>query len=204
MSSSLERAIHERAYSIWEQEGRPNGKHLDHWLRAEAEIISFHSQAATTGTTVQVRMPIPLEGQTSMRSVARLSLEVIPYSRRLLTLARSLIDQGEHSIAVVVAHMACEVATEQKLSEAFVIKGVQYLEDAITNFFNGYNLGNERLRDLYVALTRDSIQNEPFWSEFKASVARRNDIIHWGAIVGAVDAERSYRAANNFLRHLKF
>jgi Protein of unknown function (DUF2934) len=29
-----EQAIRERAYAIWEEEGR----HLDHWLRAEAEI----------------------------------------------------------------------------------------------------------------------------------------------------------------------
>ena len=33
-----ERTIHERAYFLWEEEGRPNGKHLEHWLRAETEI----------------------------------------------------------------------------------------------------------------------------------------------------------------------
>jgi hypothetical protein len=32
-----EQAIRERAYAIWEEEGRPEGRHLDHWLRAEAE-----------------------------------------------------------------------------------------------------------------------------------------------------------------------
>src|ERR1700693_1247896 len=32
-------AIRERAYSIWDEEGRPHGKHLDHWLRAESEIL---------------------------------------------------------------------------------------------------------------------------------------------------------------------
>jgi hypothetical protein len=29
--------IAQRAYAIWEQEGRPQGKELEHWLRAEAE-----------------------------------------------------------------------------------------------------------------------------------------------------------------------
>jgi hypothetical protein len=29
--------IHTRAYEIWEAEGRPDGRSLDHWLRAEAE-----------------------------------------------------------------------------------------------------------------------------------------------------------------------
>ena len=38
--SLREQAIRERAYAIWEQEGRPDGKDLDHWLRAEAEIIA--------------------------------------------------------------------------------------------------------------------------------------------------------------------
>ena len=33
-----EQAVRERAYAIWEEEGRPGGRHLDHWLRAEAEI----------------------------------------------------------------------------------------------------------------------------------------------------------------------
>jgi Protein of unknown function (DUF2934) len=30
--------IEERAYQIWEREGRPDGHDLDHWLQAEAEI----------------------------------------------------------------------------------------------------------------------------------------------------------------------
>jgi len=30
--------IARRAYRIWEGEGRPSGKDLEHWLRAEAEM----------------------------------------------------------------------------------------------------------------------------------------------------------------------
>jgi hypothetical protein len=33
-----EQAIRKRAYAIWEEEGRPEGRHLDHWLCVEAEI----------------------------------------------------------------------------------------------------------------------------------------------------------------------
>jgi hypothetical protein len=32
------RKTEERAYAIWEAEGRPHGCDLDHWLKAEAEI----------------------------------------------------------------------------------------------------------------------------------------------------------------------
>jgi hypothetical protein len=32
--------IRERAYQIWEQEGRPIGRHVDHWRRAEQELVA--------------------------------------------------------------------------------------------------------------------------------------------------------------------
>ena len=40
MSGERVRNIRERAYAIWEQEGRPEGKGLDHWIQAEAEIAN--------------------------------------------------------------------------------------------------------------------------------------------------------------------
>jgi Protein of unknown function (DUF2934) len=33
-------AIRTRAYEIWENEGRPDGHSVDHWLQAEMEINS--------------------------------------------------------------------------------------------------------------------------------------------------------------------
>jgi Protein of unknown function (DUF2934) len=30
----------ERAYMLWEQEGRPEGRDMEHWLKAEAELAS--------------------------------------------------------------------------------------------------------------------------------------------------------------------
>jgi hypothetical protein len=33
-----EEAIKIRAYSIWEEEGRPEGRRLEHWLRAVEEL----------------------------------------------------------------------------------------------------------------------------------------------------------------------
>jgi hypothetical protein len=37
--------IAHRAYRIWEGEGRPSGRDLDHWLRAEAEVKAQHTKA---------------------------------------------------------------------------------------------------------------------------------------------------------------
>ena len=35
------RLVQERAYEIWEREGRPDGREMDHWLLAEAEIADL-------------------------------------------------------------------------------------------------------------------------------------------------------------------
>jgi hypothetical protein len=43
-----EGAIRERAYAIWEREGRPDGRSLAHWLKAEAEIGSAPELPAAT------------------------------------------------------------------------------------------------------------------------------------------------------------
>lgn len=37
--------VNEAAYKIWEAEGRPQGKELEHWLRAEAEAVAMDEAA---------------------------------------------------------------------------------------------------------------------------------------------------------------
>lgn len=36
--SLTEHQIAEHSYLIWEREGRPEGRHLEHWFRAKAEM----------------------------------------------------------------------------------------------------------------------------------------------------------------------
>ena len=36
----LSKWIRERAYYLWEEEGRPQGKDLDIWVKAEREVFS--------------------------------------------------------------------------------------------------------------------------------------------------------------------
>jgi hypothetical protein len=38
MDWKLEARIRERAYQLWEREGRPEGRDFDHWTRAVAEV----------------------------------------------------------------------------------------------------------------------------------------------------------------------
>ena len=128
---------------------------------------------------------------------------VVTYPQNLLSLARALVDEGRFGIAVIVAHMACEVATERSLTEAFLTKGVLYLEDALSEFLNGYNLANERNRKFYVALTGNDMTTEPFWPAFRQSAKRRNDIMHGSLIVGKTEADESVKAATDLVAYLR-
>ena len=38
-AATPETAIRQRAYAIWEEEGRPDGREWDHWERALREIV---------------------------------------------------------------------------------------------------------------------------------------------------------------------
>ena len=52
MGGSSEDAIRERAYQIWEREGRPHGRDFEHWVMAQVEIATqrANGSAATVAT----------------------------------------------------------------------------------------------------------------------------------------------------------
>jgi hypothetical protein len=97
-------------------------------------------------------------------------------------IAERLIPESP-GIAIVVAHMACEVATEGALSRACASGGVPDLED--------------------VALTRDKVHEQPFWLRFRESAKLRNRIMHGEQTATAAEAERSLAAAKGFLAHVR-
>ena len=55
MNQPKEAEIEQRAYEIWEREGRPEGRHVEHWMQAqwelqgEAEIAGHNASSATAG-----------------------------------------------------------------------------------------------------------------------------------------------------------
>ena len=51
MTSDKEERIKARAYQIWEEEGRPHGRHHDHWQRAAEEDGSDPQASAASGST---------------------------------------------------------------------------------------------------------------------------------------------------------
>lgn len=51
IGSTDDERIAARAYGIWEREGRPHGRDLDHWLSARAEIEDESAAADAPATT---------------------------------------------------------------------------------------------------------------------------------------------------------
>ena len=44
MSEDRESRIHKRAHELWEQEGRPEGRHDHHWRQASREVADEPGQ----------------------------------------------------------------------------------------------------------------------------------------------------------------
>ena len=40
MGEISELTIRERAYQIWEREGRPHGRDFEHWVQAQVELVA--------------------------------------------------------------------------------------------------------------------------------------------------------------------
>ena len=49
MDPEIEEKVRARAYAIWEKEGRPHGKHLEHWERAKRLIAAEELLAGAGG-----------------------------------------------------------------------------------------------------------------------------------------------------------
>jgi large subunit ribosomal protein L21 len=54
LKPELESAIRARAYQIWEDEGRPNGRHESHWLRAYEAIATVAPVAGAKAEDVSL------------------------------------------------------------------------------------------------------------------------------------------------------
>jgi len=147
-------------------------------------------------------MPDSQDARFTEGSVAsvRMTLTVTRYHQQLLELAGILINEEQrhrYSLAVIVAHMACEMAVERVVAE--VTAGVSRSPK-----MHGYNLGNETNLTIYTRLTGDEIQNRTsFWGKFEKSANRRNNIVHNRLIPSPEEAAESLVATTALIRYLE-
>jgi hypothetical protein len=52
-TATHETAIRQRAYAIWDEEGRPDGREWDHWERALREIVENRPTGVIVGAHVR-------------------------------------------------------------------------------------------------------------------------------------------------------
>jgi hypothetical protein len=74
-----EQKIRELAYNIWERDGRPYGRDLEYWLKAERSLAPARG---TTGPGF-IEAPAPLQGE--LGESASMALRLKPTTRRAST-----------------------------------------------------------------------------------------------------------------------
>jgi hypothetical protein len=125
------------------------------------------------------------------------------YHRTLLKTAQTLIADTHFGPALTLAHTAAEISTERVFAAWFRTRGIQDLEEAITDTLPNYNLRNERVRGLYLALTGDRVTDQPFWQAFTQSRQIRESFVHGAGAVSREQAEDGCRSISLLLDHLE-
>jgi len=158
------------------------------------------------------RKPCPCCGSTTRSFSVRVSshikpsgtvqAEVITYPQALLENAKHLITTKQYNDALVIAHMACEIAAERAFAKALAKKRHKTAKETGVDLPTGYNLADERTREQYTAVTGDNIQDQPFWQGFVQFVDLRNQIVHGRKSVSRAEAEASLGAAISLVHHL--
>ena len=163
---------------------------------------SEHKPCSKCGSSIRSYYMKAESGEYTLKG-QEVNLTHISYPEKLLATAEDLIEKGEFSIAVVVAHMACEVSVERAISREFESKGIEYLQLPIDKLLSSYNIANDRVKNIYNALTSDKIQDQSFWQQFKESATRRNKAVHESMIATRGEGEASFDAARRLVEYLK-
>jgi hypothetical protein len=137
-----------------------------------------------------------------IRLSAAIQLEAVTYPQSLLENAKNLIKAEQYNEAVVIAHLACEIAAERAFAQAIATKRNEAPKGTVDGLPPGYNVANDQIRERYTALTGDDIKRQPFWQAFKQFVTRRNQIVHGTKTVSRAEAEAPLKAASSLVRHL--
>ena len=107
MRSNRARRIEQRAYEIWEREGRPHGKHDELWHRAEREIateVRSSGLARSTGFGQSRRSSAP-------------SRKAKPVSDRQSQLKARAKTKGAEQIAILIADVVGSTSLKLETAE---------------------------------------------------------------------------------------
>lgn len=124
-----------------------------------------------------------------------------PY-QSLLSSAEAALADGDHKVAVILAQSAVELFTAKILVYLYRERDVEYLKRPFEHLLINYNIGNSKVSELYMALSGDPINQQPFWAQFTDHVQLRNDLIHDGADATPDQAKASLEAVTAVIDHI--
>ncbi|HEV7467958.1 MAG TPA: DUF2934 domain-containing protein [Candidatus Dormibacteraeota bacterium] len=82
MNTAIEDRIRNRAYELWEAEGRPEGREVDHWLRAAQEVSGeVAGETSAVGTSATRRPRTPRSASTATSPATRTPAAASPATR---------------------------------------------------------------------------------------------------------------------------
>ena len=71
MTDDRQERIRQRAHEIWEQAGRPEGSHMEHWDRATAEIDGAAVKPKKAAAKKPAAAATPAKAATAKTSAAK-------------------------------------------------------------------------------------------------------------------------------------
>lgn len=125
-----------------------------------------------------------------------------PYEN-LLNAAETAFAEGQAKESVILAQTAVELFTEKVLGELYVRRGVEYLKAPFENLLINYNIGNNKVSKLYIALAEDDIKQTDFWAPFVAHTELRNALVHDGVEATLEQARASLEAVTALISHVQ-
>jgi len=57
---NIEERIRQRAYEIWDAEGRPEGQEAEHWQRARDEIEPYEQEGDALPGSIESSVAVPM------------------------------------------------------------------------------------------------------------------------------------------------
>lgn len=97
MTPDLEELIRHRAHEFWEQEGRPHGRHEEHWQRAAQEItqeLERIKAAHTPATAEEIEAPAESRQDVPRKRGRKAAGDVQPEAAPPATTARRRVSGG--------------------------------------------------------------------------------------------------------------
>ncbi|GAC1372586.1 MAG: hypothetical protein NVSMB39_6850 [Candidatus Saccharimonadales bacterium] len=125
-----------------------------------------------------------------------------PYEN-LLHAAETAFSEGQAKESVILAQTAVELFTEKTLGELYVRRNVEYLKAPFENLLINYNIGNNKVSKLYIALADDDIKQTDFWAAFIAHTELRNALVHEAAEATTAQARASLEAVTALIAHVQ-